>query len=98
MSKVTYANGETWELPRHLIPVTASTRFGLHAVEVSRAMMAPAAEPRPGFVCVDERRGEYSRGAVIPIRNEPGEFAQCVEAPLRGGTTGSLWIEYQRAR
>lgn len=98
MSKVTYANGETWELPRHLIPVTASTRFGLHAVEVSRAMMAPAVEPRPGFVCVDERRGEYSRGAVIPIRNEPGEFAQCVEAPLRGGTTGSLWIEYQRAR
>lgn len=98
ISKVTYANGETWELPRHLIPVTASTRFGLHAVEVSRAMMAPAAEPTPGFVCVDERRGEYSRGAVIPIRNEPGEFAQCVEAPLRDGATGSLWIVYQRAR
>jgi beta-lactamase regulating signal transducer with metallopeptidase domain len=98
ISKVTYANGAVWELPRHLVAVTAEPRFGLYAVEVSRALMAPHARPTPGSECLDDRRGAYSRGAVVPVRNEPGTLARCVEVlpPVEGGA--SMWVEHTLPR
>ncbi len=96
LTKVTYANGATWEVTPNPAARTADAALSLPPAEVSRSQFSKAATK--GRVCRDDRGGEYSVGALVPIRNEPGTLAQCVDASPAGQREHVVrWIEYKPA-
>ncbi len=78
VAEIRYANGGRWEMP-------PATIFGPDRAEIPRALIGQALNPGESF-CRDEGGGEYSEGAVVPIRLEPFRFTRCV--------AGS-WIDYE---
>ena len=96
LTKVTYANGAMWEITPNPAARTADAALSFPPAEVSRSEFSKAATQ--GWVCRDNRGGEYSVGALVPIRNEPGTLAQCVAASPAGQREHVVrWIEYKPA-
>ena len=96
LTKVTYANGATWEVTPNPAVRTAEAALSFPPAEVSRSQFSRAATQ--GWVCLDDRGGEYSVGALVAIRNEPGTLAQCVDATPAGQREHVVrWIEYRPA-
>lgn len=82
LARVEYANGFSWEVTPNPAARTADVALNLPPAELSRNRLVAA--PQHAFECYDDRGAGYSPGAVVPIRNEPGTFAECV---------GGRWTE-----
>ena len=93
LTKVTYANGATWEVTPNPAARTADAALSLPPSQVSRSLLSAARTQ--GFVCRDDRGGEYSMGALVEIRNEPGTLARCADASSpETGERAVRWVEY----
>jgi beta-lactamase regulating signal transducer with metallopeptidase domain len=94
LTKVTYANGATWEVTPNPNARTADAALSLPPSEVSRSLVS--AGEVTAMNCRDDRGGEYSAGAIVPIRNEPGTFAECLDvSPPRAPERTVRWVEYR---
>lgn len=92
LRKVTYANGAIWEVTPNPAARTADAALSLPPAEVPRSLLSAA--PTPGFVCRDDRGGEYSMGALVPIRNEPGTLARCADVSSpETGERAVRWVD-----
>jgi beta-lactamase regulating signal transducer with metallopeptidase domain len=93
LTKVAYANGASWEITPNPAARTADAALSLPPAQVSRSLISAA--PTPGWLCRDDSGGEYSMGALVPIRNEPGTLARCVDASAPGtGQRAVRWVDY----
>jgi len=93
LAEIRYANGASWKVTPNPAAHDVDTALSLPPAEVSRSLISDATPPRPGYVCSDDRGGEYSVGAIVPIRNEPGTFARCVAATDEAGRTATRWVD-----
>jgi len=97
LTKVTYANGAAWEVTPNPSARTADAALSFPPAEVSRKLVS--AGGTMAQVCRDDRGGEYSAGALVQIRNEPGTFAECLDvSPPRAAERTVRWIEYKPGR
>jgi hypothetical protein len=85
LAKVTYANGFDWESPPNPAALTTGMALGLIPAEISRSMLAPDRPPMSTHDCTDDERHSYTLGAIVPVKNEPGTFARCVDETKPGG-------------
>ena len=77
IAEIRYANGASWSSPPASI-------FGPEHVDVPRTLVGGTLEAGAP-ICKDDVDRDYSEGAIVPIRHEPGAFARC-----RDGA----WAEY----
>jgi beta-lactamase regulating signal transducer with metallopeptidase domain len=93
VAEIRYANGAHWEM-------RPATVFGPEHADVSREQIG-----RPGSggdaLCRDEAGGQYSEGAVLPIRLEPMRFARCFagawhdyQLPVARQGTPFVWMDF----
>lgn len=78
LQKVTFADGRIWEMTPLQTAQTADEYFHTPPAWVSRGLVAVAVPNGAAAVlCRDDRGLEYSPGAIVPVRGEPGAFARC---------------------
>lgn len=93
LRKVTYANGAIWEITPNPSARTADAALSLPPAEVSRSLVSAAVLTAGD--CRDDRGGAYSAGAIVPIRNEPGTFAECaLVSQQQSGERTVRWRDY----
>jgi len=94
LRKVTYANGAIWEVTPNPAARTSDEALSLPPAEVPRSLVSAGAVT--AMNCRDDRGGEYSAGALVQIRNEPGTFAECLDvSPPRAPERTVRWVEYR---
>jgi hypothetical protein len=94
LAKVTFANGFYWESPPNPAASTPGAALGLIPAQVPRSLMAPDGPAMASDGCTDDRGRSYSLGAIVPVKNEPGTFARCVDETRPGGGLALRWVEY----
>lgn len=92
LTKVTYANGAAWEITPNPSARTADAALSLPPAEVPRSLVS--AGVFAAGACRDDRGGAYSAGAIVPIRNEPGTFAECALVSQQAGERTVWWRDY----
>jgi beta-lactamase regulating signal transducer with metallopeptidase domain len=97
LTKVAYANGATWEVTPNPNARTADAALSLPPAEVSRSLVSAGVVA--AINCRDDGGGEYSAGAIVPVRKEPGTFAECLDvSPPRAPERTVRWVEYGPGR
>ena len=97
LTKVTYANGSTWEVTPNPAARTADAALSFPPAEVSRNLVSAGAAMAKE--CRDDRGGLYSAGALVQIRNEPGTLAECLDvSPPQAPERTVRWVEYRPGR
>jgi beta-lactamase regulating signal transducer with metallopeptidase domain len=74
-----FADGNEWSMTPNPAARTAEEAFGFPPADIPRALITAHRSGSSGSLCYDEERGEFSQGAVVSVRNEPGRFARCVD-------------------
>lgn len=80
LTEVRYANGWVWQITPNPSALTPRDALSLPRSELPREVIvrdATAAGVSPSY-CVDHLDRKSSLGAVVPVRDEPGRLARCV--------------------
>jgi TonB family protein len=86
LTSVRFANGAQWTATPNAAGRTLEEIFGLPPAQVARQLVGVPSESN--WLCYDQDRGEYSPGAVVPVRDEPGRYVECDKG---------LWRDYDLA-
>jgi hypothetical protein len=91
LQAVKFANGALWSITPNPAAENGSDALGIERSEIPRNMLATegAAGSDQNLLCRDQAGRDYSPGAIIKVRNEPGHFARC---------TAGRWEEWDVRR
>jgi beta-lactamase regulating signal transducer with metallopeptidase domain len=95
LAEIRYANGASWKLTPNPAAHDVDAALSLPPADVPRSVLSDSTPPTPGYVCADDRGGEYSIGAIVPIRNEPGTFAECIAVTGEAGEAATRWVDHR---
>ncbi|HTV01380.1 MAG TPA: M56 family metallopeptidase [Luteitalea sp.] len=87
LREVVYANQASWQATLNPLATSERDTFGLRQPALPRHLVGPTLAMAASLqtLCLDDAAAEYSPGAQIPIRDEPGRQARC--------TIEGRWVE-----
>lgn len=80
LQAVRFANGADWHLTPNPAAATGREALAIPPAEIPRELLAKTTvvSPAADSLCRDQNGRAYSPGAIVPLRNEPGHVARCV--------------------
>ena len=85
LQEIRFANNSSWSMTPNPAASTAEDALGFTRDEVSRGLIGVASTSTDPNICLDDNGGQYSEGAIVSVKLEPGRLARC---------SGGRWADY----